>query len=445
MTHMPAVLRNLLENVADRAEIERYLDRFTGVDPVSFGVIKVGGQVLRDDLDEVASALAFLHRVGLYPIVVHGAGPQLDAALADAGLDNEKVDGMRVTSPEVLSVMRKVINRVNVALVDALGELGARARPINGGVFEASLIDGDGLGMVGEVDRVHAEPIESAIRAGSLPIVACVGETASGQIVNINADVAARALALEVRPHKLLFLTETGGLLDDRDQIIPAINLAEDYDRLMAEPWVHGGMALKLQEIKRILEQLPRTSSVSITSPEHLSGELFTDKGNGTLVRLGEVITSHDDLNELDAGKIHASLEKAFGRAVEPAYLDDLEPHRVYVAADYSAIAILTIQNGLPYLDKFAVTAESQGVGLGVSLWNRITEETPSLFWRSRAGNPFNTWYFRQADGAWRTGDWVVFWYGIDAPETVAACRDHAAALPATVAASPFDAVGADG
>ena len=86
------VLRNLLENLADRAEIDRYLERFGSVDPIRFAIIKIGGGVLRDDLDEVASALAFLHAMGLYPVVVHGAGPQLDRAVDEASLGTERVE-----------------------------------------------------------------------------------------------------------------------------------------------------------------------------------------------------------------------------------------------------------------------------------------------------------------------------------------------------------------
>ena len=435
MNQMPEVLRNLLVNLADRAEIERYLQRFTSVEPVKFAIIKVGGGVLRDDLDEVASALAFLHRVGLYPVVVHGAGPQLDLAIEEASLETERIDGMRVTSPEILKIMRRVIHAENLRLVDALAERDAPARPITGGVFEASWLDSERLGMVGEVDRVHLEPLTAAIRAWQIPVVACVGETSSGQILNLNADVAARSLALAIEPHKLVFLTPTGGLLDETGSTIPAINLVEDYDRLIREHWVTGGMALKLREIKQVLDVLPRTSSVSITSPEHLAGELFTDRGSGTLVRQGETIETYPDLSGVDQEAIHALLERAFGRTVNSDYLENLDPLRIYLASDYSAVAILTEEQGMASLDKFAVTAESQGAGLGASLWNRIKEDTPRLFWRSRAGSPFNAWYFKKAEGSWRHGEWVVFWYGIESAEEIAACRDLALRLPVTVAA----------
>lgn len=427
------VLRNLLENLADRAEIERYLERFNSVDPIRFAIVKIGGGVLSDNLDEVASALAYLHGLGLYPVVVHGAGPQLDRAVEEADLETKRVDGMRVTSPEILNIMLRVIDVENLKLVDALGERNAPARPITSGVFEASLLDGDRLGLVGKVDRVHLELISAAVRAGQIPVVACLGETTSGQILNINADVATSALALSIKPEKTVFLTPTGGLLDETGNVIPTVNLAEDYERLMREQWVTGGMALKLREIEQLLSDLPRTSSVSITKAEHLAGELITDKGGGTLVRQGETIDTHSDLTGLDNQLLYSLLQRSVGRTVMPSYLDDLDPQRIYITTDYSAVAIITEELGVPYLDKFAVTTEAQGFGPGASLWNRLTDDTPQLFWRSRTGNPLNVWYFARAEGSWRDGEWVVFWYGMETAEEIAACRNHATSLRATV------------
>lgn len=433
MGAIPDVLRNLLENLAERAEIERFLNRYSRVDPIRFAIVKVGGGVLSDDLDEVASALAFLHGMGLFPVVVHGVGPQLDLAVEEAALETERIDGLRVTSPDILNIMLRVIDAENLKLVTALGERDVPAWPIIGGVFKASLVDGERLGMVGEVDRVNLESIAAAVRSGHLPIVECVGATTSGQIVNINADAAARALALSIRPEKIVFLTPSGGLLDETGSVIPAVNLAEDYERLIREHWVTGGMALKLREVEQLLGALPRTSTVSITTPEHLAAELFTDKGSGTLVHQGETIDIHTDLSNLDRGSLHTLLERAFGRTVMPSYLDDLDPCRIYITADYSAAAIVTEELGMPYLDKFAVTAESQGLGLGASLWNRLTDDMSQLFWRSRSDNPLNAWYFKRAEGSWRQGDWIVFWYGVDTAEEIAACRDHASSLPKTV------------
>jgi acetylglutamate kinase len=423
----------LLNNIGGRKEVEQYLKRFSSVDSTRFAVIKVGGAILRDDLDSLASSLDFLYRVGLYPIVIHGGGVQLNEALELEGIDSERIDGMRVTSPEVLDVARRVFRGENLRLVEALESLGTRARPVTSGVFRAEFMDRDTYGMVGEVTDIDLELLRSSVRSGSLPIVSCLGETAGGQIVNINADVAAHKLALRIEPFKIIFLTGTGGLLDQYGRIIESVNLAEDYDHLMGQDWVHSGMRLKLQQIKSMLDELPADSSVSITTPDHLAKELFTHRGSGTLVRRGESILRFDEAADVDRGRIATLLESCFGRALTPGYWDEKEFFRFYVSSEYRATAVLTLEDQMPYLDKFGVTEKAQGEGLGGSTWLRMKEENPKLFWRSRVNNPINTWYFQEAQGSYQQDEWVVFWYGMESFEEMKQCVDMALSMPATL------------
>ena len=131
----PVIVR-LLSNMASAKEIQQYLRRFSQLDAARFAVVKVGGAVLSDDLDNLVSSLAFLQQVGLTPIVVHGAGPQLNEELAREGIATPIVDGLRVTSPAALSVVRRVFQHENLKLVEALQSVGARASSVLGGVFE---------------------------------------------------------------------------------------------------------------------------------------------------------------------------------------------------------------------------------------------------------------------------------------------------------------------
>ena len=110
----------LLSSMGGAKEISQYLKRFSQLDAARFAVVKVGGAVLRDDFDALTSSLAFLQDVGLTPIVIHGAGPQLDAELAAAGIEKRTVDGLRVTSPEALAIVRRVFHAQNLRLVEAL-------------------------------------------------------------------------------------------------------------------------------------------------------------------------------------------------------------------------------------------------------------------------------------------------------------------------------------
>jgi bifunctional N-acetylglutamate synthase/kinase len=244
MSQTKDVIVRLLRNLGSRKEVEQYLKQYSSVDSQKFAIIKAAGSILAKDLDALASSLTFLQRVGLHPIVLHGAGPQIDEALAEAGVPNERVDDQRVITPRLLEIARKVYLRENLRLVEALEELGTRARPVTAGVLEAKLVDVDRPGFVGEVDRVHVDAIRSSIRAGQLPIVACLGETTSGQIVSVNPDVAIRELALAIEPFKVIYLNESGGLLDEEKRLISAVNLAEDYDSLVAQPWLPTGASV---------------------------------------------------------------------------------------------------------------------------------------------------------------------------------------------------------
>lgn len=432
MANTKDVIIRLLRSLGSRKEVEQYLKQYSTVDSQKFAIIKVGGNILERDLDGLASSLTFLQNVGLYPIVLHGAGPQIDAELAREGVTSQRIDGLRVTTPHVLEIARRVSLRENLRLVEALEELGTRARPVTAGVFEAEIIDKDRLGLVGRVTHIHDEPLRSCLRAGHLPILPCLGETASGQIVNLGSDTAVRELSIATQPYKIIFLTETGGLLAEDGRLVSAVNLAEDYDFLMAQPWVHSGMRAKLQEIKKLLEGLPATSSASITSPDRLAKELFTHTGSGTLVRRGERVNRFDTLEGVDRARLKELLELCFGRKLTLDYFDKKAFYRIYLSEEYRATAVITRDRDdlPPYLDKFAVTTQAQGAGVGGSLWQRMKSETRKLYWRSRADNEINPWYFQQADGSHKAGRWTVFWYGLDGFAETQACIDHAISLP---------------
>src|SRR5687768_15998314 len=146
----PTIVR-LLSNMASAKEIQQYLKRFSQVDASRFAVVKVGGAVLRDDMDALVSSLAFLQQVGLTPIVVHGAGPQLDEEMKKAGIEKRTINNLRVTDGPVLAVVRRVMREENLKLVEALQAQGVRATSIQSGVFEADFLDRNVYELVGKV------------------------------------------------------------------------------------------------------------------------------------------------------------------------------------------------------------------------------------------------------------------------------------------------------
>ena len=405
----------LLSSMASAKEISQYLKRFSQLDSKRFAVVKVGGAVLRDDLAALTSSLAFLQDVGLTPIVIHGAGPQLDEELSAAGIVKQTVGGLRVTSPEALAIVRRVFQSQNLKLVEALQSGDGRATSIISGVFEADYLDRDTYGLVGEVKKVNLAPIEASLQAGSIPVIASLGETAGGQILNVNADFAANELVQVLQPYKIVFLTGTGGLLDDNGRVIDSINLSTEYEHLIQQPWINGGMKVKIEQIKDLLDKLPLTSSVSITKPSELAKELFTHKGSGTLVRRGERVLQASRWDELDLVRLRGLIDSAFGRKLVDGYFDNTKLKQAYVSENYrAAIVLIEADDGRTYLDKFAVLDDAQGEGLGRAVWQVMREQNPSVFWRSRHGNAVNPFYYSESDGCLKQEKWKVFWYGMD-------------------------------
>ena len=201
-----------------------------------------------------------------------------------------------------------------------------------GGHFIAEYLDRPKYNLVGKITRVNLAAVNSAIRTGALPILTSLAETPDGQILNVNADVAAAELAWAVQPLKVVYLSGQGGLYNgDTNEKIDIINLEEEYaprrprsvpvlapqpwaharspflnlsssryETLLQQPWVKYGTKLKIKEINQLLAKLPRTASVSITSAANLSRELFTHKGAGTLLRRGAKLEVHTSTAHLD-------------------------------------------------------------------------------------------------------------------------------------------------
>jgi acetylglutamate kinase len=423
----------LLSHMRDGKEVRDYLNRFSRLDQSRFAVVKVGGAVIRDDLDGLAAALAFLQTVGLSPIIVHGGGPQLDAALDEAAIRSERIDGLRVTPAEAIPVIRKALSAANIAIVDAIRESGGRAASIPTGVFGARLLDEAIYGRVGEPAEVNLDLVEAAVRGGEIPVLACLGETGDGRLVNINADHAVAALVKTLQPYKIIFLTETGGLLDDKGEVISTLNLASDRDRLMSAGWITGGMRVKIDQIQALLDDLPLTSSVSITSPEGLSQELFTHAGAGTLIRRGEKLLTETDKAAVDWPRLEQLIAASFGRKPVADYWTSLDFDRLFVTENYRAGAVISRLDGIAYLDKFAVLEEARGEGLARAVWQAMIDYAPYLYWRSKSSNPVNSFYFQECDGSVKAGPWTVFWKGENDLSRIPGMVRKIAALPETL------------
>ena len=414
------LITRLLRNLGSRKEVEQYLRLFSSHGADRFAVIQASGDVVSGDVESLASSIAFLSQVGLTPLVVLG------------GADDPAADGS-------LESIRRFLEERSLRLADALEEIGTRARPITGGVFE---VISPGIGSSADtLVRTRLEPIHGALRSGSVPIMPSLGASPSGQILALSPEVATSALALAIEPFKVVILEEAGGLIDNSGQLISAVNLAEDYVPLLEQGDLTPSAKKRVIEIKELLDRLPSTTSVSITSPDHLARELFTHRGSGTLVKQGEKVEllEADEIGQIDCARLRALLEQCFQRTLSPSYFEDHQFLRVYLADTYRATAILTDggRSDVPYLDKFAVTQEAQGAGVGGSIWQRMRRDNPRLYWRSRVENPVNTFYFEQSGGSFKSSRWTVFWYGLSDYDAIRNCVESALAMAPSLTDAP--------
>ena len=420
----------LLSNIGSKREVQQYLSHFTSVSSQQFAVIKVGGAIITEHLQTLSSALAFLNHVGLFPVVVHGAGPQLNRMLEAAGVEPQFEDGIRVTDGKTLALARSLFLEENLKLVEALEDLGVRARPITSGVFTAGYLDKEKYDLVGKINKVDKSPIEAAIRAGCLPIMTSMAETPEGQVLNVNADVAAGELARALQPLKIVYLSEKGGLFNgDTKEKISAINLDEEYDDLMNQWWVRHGTRLKIKEMKELLVDLPRSSSVAIIHPADLQKELFTDTGAGTLIRRGNKVhvnTSLSQFEDMEALKevLVRDREALDAKATVDRYLQSLanREFKAYFDEPLEALTIvLPPENSsfMAHLATFSITKAGWLTNVADNVFASIKKDFPKCMWTVKEDDENLTWFFDKAEGSLSRNGEVLFWYGIESGDEV--------------------------
>ncbi|EON95918.1 putative acetylglutamate kinase protein [Phaeoacremonium minimum UCRPA7] len=424
-----------LSSVGSKREVQQYLSHFTSVSSQKFAVIKVGGAILTDYLDELCSSLAFLYHVGLYPVIVHGAGPQLNNLLEDAGIEPQFEEGIRVTDAKTLGVARQLFLDENLKLTQKLEELGVHVRPISNGVFEADYLNKDKWGYVGKITKVNKETIEWAIKHRCLPVLTSLAMTHEGQTLNVNADVAAAELARSLEPLKVVYLSEKGGLFDGSGGKISAINLDEEFDWYMSQEWCRYGTRLKIKEAKQLLDTLPRSSSVAIIHPQDLQKELFTDSGAGTLIRRGNKLLSSSSITEVnDVDQLKEVLvrdrEGPNARQTVDTYIEFLKENsfKAYYDEPMNALAIVlppSDQRSLATLATLTITKSGWLTNVADNIFTAIKKEFPKLVWTVKEDDENLTWFFDKADGSMaRNGD-VMFWCGIeDGNEVVQVMKD---------------------
>ncbi|HKQ70911.1 MAG TPA: hypothetical protein VJT73_16305 [Polyangiaceae bacterium] len=372
-----AVLR-FLESIGRRSEAEFYLALFRAERKESFANLVIGASVLRDAVEAVVLDLRFLRELGLSPVVSLG--------LSSAG----------AASSEQAERLRRRLERADIA-----SSIHAAAA--------TSLSDA----------------VTDNVRSGVIPIVAFTSGDADARFDALG-DLS---VGLETR--KVIFVSRRGGLrLRQSEAEVPIINLATDYETLVAKKALSPNRLLLLEQTRRLLERANHRMFVAITSPLLLLRELFTVRGAGTLVKRGAPLMVKNGLAEVDGRRLAALLESSFGRPLAPSFFEH-PISRVYLEENYRGAGLIRETPLGAYLCKFAVTREAQGEGLGRDIWQLVVSDYPSVFWRARPDNPIVPFYIQECDGMARMGEWHVFWKGI-VPE-------HVPEAIATTLAQPVD------
>ncbi|QAY70675.1 acetylglutamate kinase [Xylanimonas protaetiae] len=272
-----------------------WLQEFSG----ALVVVKYGGNAMVDDTLKAAFAqdMVFLRQVGLRPVVVHGGGPQINAMLSRLDIRSEFRGGLRVTTPEAMEVVRMVltgqVGRELVGLVNAHGPLAVGLSGEDGGLFRATrrtaLVDGEqvDVGLVGDVTAVDPSAVEDILAAGRIPVVSTVAPDVEDptQVLNVNADTAASALAVALGAKKLIVLTDVEGLYTswpDKTSLVEEIAATELAALL---PSLESGMVPKMEACLRAVEGgVPAATVIDGRQPHSVLLEVFTARGNGTMV-----------------------------------------------------------------------------------------------------------------------------------------------------------------
>lgn len=258
-------------------------------------VVKLGGAAIDKQSDlALAQDVLLLRSVGVRCVLVHGGGPQVDTMLRRVGKEPEFKDGLRVTDGETLEIVRMVlvgkINRDLVATINSQAGDDPVAVGVSGedaGLLTVTPAD-PALGFVGNVTGVRAELIHRLLDDGLTPVISTVGANAEGQPYNVNADEAARAIAVAMKAEKIVYLTAVPGLLDDPNDestLVERLTAAELRERIAHES-VGKGMIPKLKACADAVEQGVNFAHIIDGRVHHsLLIELLTDHGVGTMVK----------------------------------------------------------------------------------------------------------------------------------------------------------------
>lgn len=265
-----------------------YIQRFQG----QTFVIKYGGSAMGDPklVSGVIRNVMLMRLVGISTILVHGGGPEIDRRLKQLGIQKQTVGGLRVTDEATMDVVEMVLaGSTNKALVSEIQKSGGMALGLSG--RDGDLLMGEPiseeLGRVGRVVKVNPDVVHMAIRGGFIPVICSVATDSAGKALNVNADSAAAAIAAAAGASKLILLTDTDGVLGDKDDPESLISrlTPKEAKEMLASGRADRGMIPKLKAcLAALAEGVEEVHLLNGSTPNGLLIEVFTDQGIGTML-----------------------------------------------------------------------------------------------------------------------------------------------------------------
>ncbi|MBO6067052.1 MAG: acetylglutamate kinase [Kiritimatiellae bacterium] len=262
-----------------------YIQDFKG----SVVLVKLGGSVMEieENLSSVINDIAFLRAVGIKVVVLHGGGKAISKAIKESGNVPEFVDGQRVTDENTMEIVRRTLNNmVNPDIIARLQDTGTNARPLHGNwIFAAERITEPDRGYVGRVTGIDVRPVNEMLDAGIVPVITPVATGRDDHhLYNVNADIAAAALAKALKVRKFALVSDVPGLLGDpadADTLISSLKL-EDTAKLKADGTISGGMLPKIESCEEALRAgVRKVHLVDGRMAHSLILEIFTREGVG--------------------------------------------------------------------------------------------------------------------------------------------------------------------
>lgn len=350
-----------LSAVGAQHEAKFYAELFARQDAETFAMLVVDPRCLKDPLLEaLIAALRILSNLKLCPTLVVGA--------LEDGRTSAKFQAQRLSRD--------------------LDRSGVRALKLNTASY----------GLIKEVQKTA--------RSGKMPIL---------EMTDRRGKMNLAELVKALQPKKIIFLQPSGGL-NQYGRRRANLTIAELPDFMDSQSFSVGQVRF-LDSVLELEKSAKARRSYVIASPLNLLGELFTTRGTGTLIRRAIELTSGSSFKDFSEPKITRALETAFEKRLNESFFDT-PLYAGFVETDYRGGALFKEQAGLPYLSKFFVLREARGDGIARDIWDAACAEVPAFLWRSRINNPFNAWYMRKCDGMQRSGDWRIFWKGLDATES---------------------------